>query len=178
MQAENTYADNTYGCNLYLDGQLVKMKKTFKKKGLYHGFKLGGGKFKEFIFNNLVDSSCQYEEEKVIHKSYDDYESHNNRYKYKKNDFKRIEHLGQNYSGTVHVKFYKTKERDMSKVSKQNQTFKVKKFQKQTVKLQDVKNACQSLSVQEGGEFEISIKNHKRRKIQEDDGWGPEITDS
>ena len=154
------------------------MKKTFKKKGLYHGFKLGGGKFKEFIFNNLVDSSCQYEEEKAIHKSYDDYESHNNRYKYKKNDFKRIEHLGPDFSGTVHVKFYKTKERDMSKVSKQNQTFKVKKFQKQAVKLQDVKNACQSLSVQEGGEFEISIKNHKRRKIQEDDGWGPEITDS
>eukprot|EP00347_Sterkiella_histriomuscorum_P023151 403335754 len=42
---------NTYGAVLYLDGQRVHGKKTFVSKTMFHGFKLGGGQFRQFIFS-------------------------------------------------------------------------------------------------------------------------------
>jgi hypothetical protein len=36
---------------LYLDGKRVWGSKTFKGKGIFMGFKLGGGKYKQFTFD-------------------------------------------------------------------------------------------------------------------------------
>ena len=51
MFVNEEYTENSYGCHLYLDGKIVKGKKTIKNKGCYHGFKQGGGRFKEFLFS-------------------------------------------------------------------------------------------------------------------------------
>ena len=40
----------------------MKGKKTIKGKGCYHGFKQGGGKYKEFLFS--LPPNCINEEEK------------------------------------------------------------------------------------------------------------------
>ncbi|CDW84961.1 UNKNOWN [Stylonychia lemnae] len=42
---------HTYGAVLFLDGQRVHGKKTFVSKTTFHGFKLGNGQFREFIFS-------------------------------------------------------------------------------------------------------------------------------
>lgn len=59
------YIDESYGCHLYLDGKIVKGKKTIKGKGCYHGFKQGGGKFKEFVFSIPPQGEEQKEEEEL-----------------------------------------------------------------------------------------------------------------
>jgi hypothetical protein len=41
-----------YGSELYLDGNRISGKKTFSGRTNYFGFKLGAGKYKEFVFSS------------------------------------------------------------------------------------------------------------------------------
>ena len=46
-----------YGAVLFLDGKRVWGNKTFKGKGVFQGFKIGGGRFRQFTFSKPPELS-------------------------------------------------------------------------------------------------------------------------
>lgn len=60
---------------------MIKGKKTIKVKGCYHGFKQGGGKYKEFLFS--IPPPGEAEEEKkyleMLNEQEDQEHEHRNR---------------------------------------------------------------------------------------------------
>ncbi|CAI2369258.1 unnamed protein product [Moneuplotes crassus] len=162
--ADNEHTDKSFGCHLYLDGKIVKGKKTFRAKGWFHGFKQGGGKFREFLFSIPPQGEEEKKEVQEVDSSIDIDNFGNTIYK-------RPEYLGSEYFGTVHLRFFKCKEGKMKPAKAMNNAFNSSFHQ--ASRTGDVKVAYKSMSVKEGECFEFKSAPFKRRKIeQEDKGWG------
>lgn len=72
-----------YGVKLYLDGKEYPHKKVFKKIGHYFGFKLGHGKYREFLFKKTCDLD--------------------------KSDYEGGDIMREDIKGTIKIDFYETK---------------------------------------------------------------------
>lgn len=86
---------DSYGSKLFIDGKEIKGIKTFTKVGYYHGFKLGDGHYKEFLF-------CK-----------PDYAEDN----YQNNNDINID------KGTITISFYKTEKRKVNRIDRRPVTY-------------------------------------------------------
>ena len=129
---------DSYGCKLFIDGKEVKGVKTFYKLGFFHGFKLGDGHYKEFLF-----CKPEYTEES----------------KSKNNNDMNIDID----KATITILFYKTERRKVNNQERRPVTYEKHNIQKMPTN----KKACMnSLQVNEGREFEITTTRREIYKQQ------------
>ncbi|CAI2367724.1 unnamed protein product [Moneuplotes crassus] len=161
---DEQYIDDSYGCHLYLDGKSVRGKKTIKGKGCYHGFKQGGGRFKEFLFSIPPQGEEEHKEELEVDESFETD-------RFGKRIYKRLDYIGPEYFGTVHIRFFNCREGEL-KPAGVMRSISHDAFQ-QSLRKGDVKVAYQSMSVKEGDTFEVKSGPFKRRRTDQDNsGWG------
>ena len=93
--------ENVYAAILYLDGKRVFGNKTFKGKGVWHGFRCGPGRFQMFTFSNPPEATGGEEpiQEEANLSDHDGADG---------GDYRPPESLGAMF-GTIHVKFFSTR---------------------------------------------------------------------
>lgn len=102
ISCEGSTDQKTYGAVLWLDGQKVAGKKTFRQKTMFQGFKLGGGIYKQFIFDvPALASENPLQDKSNLHSS-------SNNSKFPEDKLLEQKHKGK--QGCVIIEFYQTEE--------------------------------------------------------------------
>lgn len=129
IKQRRTPADHAYGVKVYIDGREVNKIKTFKSYCHIFGFKLGGGRYKKFLFD-IPPLKNEYKTDGEVRE--------NNR------EF-----------GKIKIVFYKTEKIKSKK--RQKKYYNTLKYE-QSVREEGLKFYERPLSIKEGDEYTIENK--------------------
>ena len=149
----------TYGAVLFLDGQRVHGKKTFSCKTVFHGFKMGGGQFKEFIFSSPRFAGMQEEDSREEERTNSGFQSPFNRGERGGNErddsFLDTKHTVK--KGTLIIEFYETVQFERNNRPNQVHT---KEYETHFIEDANKKSSfAESVRIKEGKTFTLPPKN-------------------
>ena len=121
----------TFGVRLYIDGELVNNIKTFRYESNIHGFKMGGGNYKRFLFD--IPESNNENEISQFHK-------------------------GENL-GKIILKFFSTKKMKIKKRNS-NKSYNYQRFEPK-FREEGVKFFERPLAIKEGKSFQLDSDKSK-----------------
>lgn len=140
--------DEIFGSKLYLDGKEINGVKTFKSEGNYFGFKMGNGNYKRFLFDIPPMKDATRSNEEI------------------RNENREF--------GTIKIEIFKT-----SKIMSKKKHKRATKYRAhcQSVREDGLKFFERTLSVKEGEQFSLEMKNFKKERTGYENGWGEDYVD-
>ena len=154
-----------FGSKLYIDGKEINRIKTSIVKGTYFGFKLGGGKYQSFVFDEPDLSKVSYDPEK-------------NCFSYNLNsdistDDQEINKINK-YFGKIKIDFFDTHQEDREKY---NDEFKDFTKYKPSEREGDKKLCLRSQTIKKGKEFNRKITFTPKRSKEDENKFSITIID-